>query len=177
MTLLSWIFGNGAMASLFLMNQQKNRERMLWCKLCADVFWGAHYFCLGAVGGMIPNVVGIVREGIYLNRRKHKWASSVVWPIIFVIIIFTVGLFSFKSLINILPITASCCATAVLWLQRPRLTKFVLIFVSSAFLIYDIFVGSYIGIINEMLSISSAIIYFTREAIEKRRDKNEKGIQ
>jgi hypothetical protein len=177
MNTLSWVFGIGAMASLFLMNQQKKRESMLLFKLAADVFWGAHYFCLRAIGGMIPNVVGIFREVVYLNRRKHRWAESVIWPIIFVIIIFTVGLFSFKSLINILPITASCCATAVLWLQRPRLTKLVLIFVSSAFLIYDIFVGSYIGILNEVFGITSIIIYFTREAIEKRREKNEKGVQ
>lgn len=177
MIILSWIFGIGAMLSLFLMNQQKKRERMLVAKLFADVFWGAHYFCLGAIGGMIPNVVGIFREGVYLRRGKQKWASSVIWPILFVSVIFLLGLSSFKSIINILPITASCCATAVLWLQRPRLTKIVLVFVSTAFLIYDIFVGSYIGIINEIFGISSIIIYFTREAIEKRRDKNEKGIQ
>jgi hypothetical protein len=177
MNILSWVFGIGAMASLFLMNQQKKRESMLLFKLAADVFWGAHYFCLRAIGGMIPNVVGIFREVVYLNRRKHRWAESVIWPIIFVTVIFLLGLRSFKSFINVLPITASCCATAVLWLQRPRLTKFVLAFVSTAFLIYDIFVGSYIGIINEILSISSIIIYFIREAIQKRREKNEKGVQ
>lgn len=177
MDILAWIFGAGAMASLIVMNQVKKREGMLAAKLSADVFWGAHYLCLGAIGGMIPNIVGIFRELVYMNRKKHKWASSPLWPALFVTVIFLLGLRSFKSAINILPITGSCCATLVLWFQRPRLTKFVLIFVSAAFLVYDVFVGSYIGIINEIFGISSAIIYFSREAIEKRREKNEEGIQ
>ena len=49
--------------------------------------------------------------------------------------------------------------------------------VLASFLVYDIFVGSYIGILNEVFGISSIIIYFIREAIQKRREKNEKGVQ
>ena len=90
---------------------------------------------------------------------------------------FALGLRTFVSPINILPIAASACATVALWLERPRLTKIVLAFVSASFLVYDIFVGSYIGILNEVFGISSIIIYFIREAIQKRREKNEKGVQ
>ena len=177
MTLLSWIVGIGAMVSLVVMNQQKSRSGMLVGKLSADIFWIAHYFCLWAVGGMIPNFVGIFRECVYMNRRKRKWASIVLWPILFVTVNFALGLRSFASPINILPIAASACATVALWLERPRLTKIVLAFVSASFLVYDIFVGSYIGILNEVFGISSIIIYFIREAIQKRREKNEKGVQ
>ena len=177
MTLLSWIFGIGAMISLVVMNQQKSRGGMLAFKLSADALWALHYFCLGAVGGMIPNFVGIFRECVYINRRKHKWASIVIWPVFFVILNFALALRSFETAMNILPITASACATIVLWFERPRLTKFILIFTSLGFLIYNIFVASYVGIINGVLEISSALIYFARENLHKRRYKNEKGIQ
>ena len=95
MDILAWIFGAGAMASLVVMNQVKKREGMLAAKLSADVFWGAQYLCLGAIGGMIPNIVGIFRELVYMNRKKHKWASSPLWPALFVTVIFLLGLRSF----------------------------------------------------------------------------------
>ena len=56
--MIAQVFGIGAMISLFLIYQQKSRKGILICKLSADVFWIAHYFCLGAVAGMIPNFVG-----------------------------------------------------------------------------------------------------------------------
>ena len=70
---------------------------------------------------------------------------------------------TFKSLYNVLPITASTFVTVSLWIENPRLTKIISIPVSLAFLVYDIFVGSYIGIVNESLAIISIIISFIKE--------------
>ena len=173
--ILVWVFGAGAMLSLFVMNQLKKRNSMLLAKLSADVCWGVHYLCLGAYGGMIPNVVGFFRELVFINRKKRKWASIVIWPIIFVLINLGIGISTFSRPINALPIVASSCATVVLWIDRPRFTKIALAFVSFAFLIYDIFVGSYIGILSESINLFSVIVYFTKEAI-KRRKENEESI-
>ena len=70
--MIAQVFGIGAMISLFLIYQQKSRKGILICKLSADVFWIAHYFCLGAVAGMIPNFVGVFRETVFLNRKKKS---------------------------------------------------------------------------------------------------------
>ncbi|MBR2335938.1 MAG: YgjV family protein [Clostridia bacterium] len=157
------IFGIGAMISLFLIYQQSSRKKLIISKLCADICWSIHYLCLGAYGGIVPNAVGIFRELTFMQRGEKKWASRVYIPIVFIIINWGIGIFTFSASINILPIAASTFVTVSLWLKRPKLTKIISIPVSLTFLVYDIFVGSYIGAVNESIAIISIIINFIKE--------------
>lgn len=163
MKLIAQLVGLGAMASLFFIYQQKSRKRMLCAKLSADVCWVIHYLCLGGIAGMIPNAVGIFRELIFINRKDKKWASSILWPVFFILLNWTLGIRTFHSWYNILPITASTFVTISLWIDNPKLTKIITIPISTAFLIYNAFISSYIGIINEVVSIFSIAIYFLNQ--------------
>ena len=153
MKLVAQLFGLFAMICLFAIYQQKNRKGIIFSKLCADVCWVVHYLCLGGIAGMIPNAIGILRELVFINRKEKKWATKAFWPIIFIVINWVLGAETFHSWYNLLPITASTFVTFSLWIDNPRLTKLISIPISSAFLIYDFFIGSYIGIINESISI------------------------
>nr|MBQ4317652.1 YgjV family protein [Clostridia bacterium] len=161
--LIAQLFGLGAMISLFSIYQQSDRKKLIICKLCADVCWVVHYFILGAYGGIVPNFVGIFRELVFMQRDKKKWASLPVVPVVFIIVNWCIGFSTFASPVNILPIAASTFVTISLWLRKPRLTKLISVPVSLTFLIYDIFVGSWIGVINESIAISSIIISFIRD--------------
>ena len=161
--LIAQLFGIGAMVSLFMTYQQTKRKQLILGKLFADLFWVAHYLCLDAHGGMIPNFVGIFREVIFLNRDNKKWANSFLWPIMFIMINWILGVRTFQSPINILPITASTFVTVSLWCKIPRLTKFISAPVSVAFMIYDFFVGSYVGVLNESIAIFSIVLYFIKD--------------
>lgn len=160
--MIVWLFGVGAMISLFVSHQSKNRKGILMGKLSADLFWTAHYAFLGAVAGMIPNTVGIFRELIFVNRQKHKFANIIFWPVAFILINLILGIVSFKSWFDVLPITASSFVTVSLWIKNPKLTKCISVPVSVAFLIYNMFVGSYIGVINESFAILSILIFFVK---------------
>jgi len=166
MNIAAQLFGIGAMVSLFLIYQQTSRVKMLASKLCADVFWVIHYYLLGGYAGMIPNFVGIFRELVFIQRKDKKWANIIIWPILFILINWGLAIRTFSSIYNLLPITASTFVTVSLWINNPRLTKLISIPISIAFLIYDIFVASYIGIINESISVVSIVIYFIKERIK-----------
>lgn len=163
MKILAQFFGLLAMIFLFLIYQQNSRKKIILAKLSADVCWVAHYLCLGGIAGMIPNAVGIFRELVFVNRKDKVWASKIIWPILFIAINFGLGMTTFHSLYNILPILASAFVTISLWIENPKLTKLITIPVCIAFIIYDFHVKSYIGIINESLSILSIIISFIKE--------------
>lgn len=160
--IVAQLFGILGMGFLFLMYQQKSRKALLISKLSADICWVIHYLFLGAVSGIIPNAVGIFRELVFVNRNTKKWASSIMWPILFIIANWCLGFKNFNIWYNLLPISASTCATISLWLDNPRLTKMLSVPISVSFLIYDVLVGSYIGIINEIISLSSFMVYFIR---------------
>lgn len=163
MNIVSQLFGIGAMISLFLIYQQKSRSKMLIAKLSADILWVVHYFLLGGYAGIIPNFVGIFREIVFIQRKDKRWADVVIWPILFILINWGLGFRTFSSAYNLLPISASTAVTVSLWINNPRLTKLISIPVSVAFLIYDVYVGSYIGIVNESIAILSIIIFFAKE--------------
>ena len=163
------ILGLGAMISLFLIYQQKSRKKILMCKLSADIFWIFHYLSLGATAGMIPNFVGIFREIIFVNRKTKKWASSSLWVVLFITVNFVLGICSYEQWYDIMPIIASAFVTVSLWIDNPRLMKLISIPVSLAFFIYDIFVLSHVGMINESIAIASIIIYFIKNIKEKKK--------
>ena len=163
--IIAQVFGLGATVSLFLIYQQKTRKGMLLAKLSADVFWVIHYFLLSAYSGMIPNAVGMLREVVFIQRKEKRWANSIKFPVLFVLINWGLGFRSFNDWYNILPIAASTVVTLSLWIDKPRLTKIISIPISLSFLIYDIHVDSYIGVVNEAIAICSIIIYFVKEII------------
>lgn len=156
------LFGVGAMIALFSIYQQKERGRLIRCKLAADICWTLHYVLLGAYGGAIPNFVGIFRETVFLNRGKHAWADSRLWLGLFVVINWILGAFTFSSAINIIPIAASTFVSLSMWVKDPKVTKLISIGVSTAFLTYDYFVGSWIGMVNESIALLSILLYFIR---------------
>ena len=160
--MLTNLLGLGAMVSLFLIYQQKERKNILLCKLSADIFWILHYFTLGATAGMIPNFVGIFRELIFVNRKGKKWASTPLWVVLFISVNFTLGILSYEEWYDIVPIIASAFVTISLWIDNPRLMKLISAPVSIAFFVYDLFVLSYVGMINESIAVMSIIIYFIR---------------
>lgn len=170
--ILSWIFGIGAMVSLFSIYQQTSRRNLLLCKLSADVCWSIHYLCLGAFGGAIPNFVGIFRELVFVNRERKKWAALPIWPILFIAINLSLGIRTFQNPINIMPITASIFVTISLWLRKPILTKLISFPVSVTFLIYDILIGSWIGTFNESIALISLLISVFRERINSKKEEN-----
>lgn len=174
--MMNWVaqgLGLVAMASLLIGYQQTKREKLLACKLTADVFWTAHYLVLGGYAGAIPNFIGISRELIFINRDRKKWANRIFWPILFILIGWIMAALSFKSAWDILPILASSAVTLSLWFRNPTLTKIITIPVCASFLIYNITIGSYVGILNESLSIISLLISLIREGAKERKMKKQ----
>ena len=160
--IVAQLIGVVAMCSLFYTYQQKDRKQILLGKLVADASWGIHYLLLGAYAGMIPNFVAIVREFVFMQRGKKKWASGIWVPIFFIIVNFSIGVWTFKVWYNVLPIVGTMVVAVALWIKNPKITKMILFPVAVAFLIYNIFIGSYIGVINEIVGLFSLILYFIR---------------
>ena len=169
----AWIFGISAMIFLFCIYQQKERKKLIICKLCADICWSVHYLCLGAIGGVIPNFVGIFRELVFVSRKEKNWADKVIWPVFFISVNLTLGIITMNSYINLLPIIASAFVTVSLWIKNPMLTKIISFPVSCSFLIYDIFVESWVGVFNESISLVSILIAVLNFLLYKNKTRKE----
>jgi len=90
---------------------------------------------------------------------------------LFILINFGFAIRTFHSPFNILPIAASALVTVLLWIDNPLLTKVLSIPVCVSFMIYDIYIGSYIGIVNESVSILSILIFLIKYFLKRRNKK------
>lgn len=70
---IAYVFSIIAMISIFIMSQQANKNKLLICKLISDMCWAIHYFLLGALGGVIPNFVGVFHDLAFAERGKKKF--------------------------------------------------------------------------------------------------------
>ena len=157
------------MISLFLIYQQKSRKNIILCKLSADVFWIAHYFCLGATAGMIPNFVGFFREIVFINSDK-KFFSGKIWLYIFVVFNLASAVLTWKNVFSLLPAITACIATYSFWQKNIKKAR-VLALVNNGFMFtYDLTMEniSYMGLVSETLAFCSVII-----AIIRHKNRNE----
>lgn len=145
---------------LITLYQQNDHRKLLIKKLFADILWFIHYLLLGAWAGSIPNLVGILRESLFITNCKKT--NSFVLPLIFISINWGLAILSWDSSLSALPICASTLVTISLWVKSPSLTRILSIPVCITFIIYDIFVGSYAGILNGTLSLFSIAVSIFR---------------
>lgn len=171
--IIAYIFSIIAIISVSIMSQQKNKSKLLICKLVSDLCWAIHYFLLGAIGGVIPNFVGVFRDLAFSQRGKNKFFSGIYMPVFFIAVNLAIGVFTFDQPINILPICASALATISLWISNQKIIKLLLLPVFILFLIYDILIDpiSLIGIINQIMGIVSIGIFFIKELKNKKKNK------
>lgn len=165
LTILSTIFGIIGIIANTIIYWQKDREKLLFAKLFADIVWTAHYSLLGALTGAVTCGISILRETVFLNR-KYRWAQSNLWLILFVVISVGFGIAGWNNVINIFPIIASLLSVISFAIGKPNITRLLQIVISVLFLGYDIYVVSYAGIINELCTLTSvaiALFYFKQK--------------
>ena len=144
--------------------QFKNMKNVLKVKLLVDIIWGTHYFLLGAYSGFAINAVCCVRELIFMNNDKGIFKKK-FWLWVFVVFNIISAILTWQSFYSIIPAIVSSMATFSFWqkdvgrARKIALTNNVLMF------IYDVFVGSYMGMLGESLSFISvlAAIYRNRK--------------
>lgn len=133
---------------------------MLAVKLLADIVWAVHFFMLWAYSGCSINILCGVRETVYLidndDRRQKLWIT------VFMIAGWVSAAVTWNGMASLMPTAAVTAATYSFWQKSITVTRVIAFVVAVFMLIYDLFVGSYSDIVNETLTIISAVIALIR---------------
>ena len=119
------------------------------------------YFFLGAKSGFLLNIVCIIRNVIFYFQ-KGKSTKNTITAICLAIVMVILGVFSWQGAVSLLIIVALSVNTVFLSLPNPQTLRKSIIVTSSLILLYNVFVFSIGGIINEGLAIVSSIIGIIR---------------
>lgn len=170
----------------FFIFQQKEKGRTLGFKLADDLLWAGHYFLLGpaSYAAACLNCVCVLRELIFMQRGKKRWASHVIWLPIFILINWAFaavpiiwgvkGDFSALTTADayqLFSILGTTMAVIGLYVKSPRLMRAIMLPAQILWLIYSVIVVSIPATISNSIMIVSILISILRYDILQRRKK------
>ena len=168
------IIGILGIAVNFLIYQQKNRNYLLWVKLLSDICWSLHYGLLGAYSGMWVCIIGATREISFILTENKKQLRK-YFLIVFALVAITTSILSMKDPFGVLPAFASLIAVFSYWQQSPNLTKILGLPISGIMITYDVMRLSTMGLINEILTLISIIVFFVGAYFRKKNQETAQG--
>ena len=159
MDTIGQFLGVAAMLVSFFIYQQSSRGRMVFLKLVTDVLWASHFLLIGGLTGALTNVMALFRETVYYNKNK-KWARSVWWLILFILLFASAAALTWKGPVSLLPSCASIIATVAYWQNDQMRAKILLVPTTVCMFFYNLYALSYSGVINEIIGIISMTVFF-----------------
>lgn len=156
-----------AMIESFFIFQVADRRKMVLLKLVDDVLWIAHFILIGGYTGALTTTVALFREIVFYFRGEKKWASSILWAVGFSIIFAACAPLSWTSVFSIFPATASVISTWVFWVKKTETAKLIQIPSAICSLIYTTVYSSYSGIMAQLITIISIVLFFIRKAMHR----------
>ena len=170
MFILAQIFGVIAWFLLVISYYRKNTKKILFIQLLALLFYCLNYLFLGAIIGIIVIIIEFIRNYAYYKTDKDIYIFFCTLPIYLILAYFTRG-----NLINLIPIMASIIDGFVFTKKR----LFVLsgsILVYTLWIIYDINISSYTGVITDSIIVGSNSFIIFGYFIRSNRIKDMKVI-
>ena len=151
------ILGIIATIITFASYQVNSKRRLLAIQTVSTLFTCISYLFLGATSGFALNIVCIVRNVVfYFVDSKSKWNYIAASALALCMVV--LGALSWQGLISLLVIIALAVNTVVMSLGKPQRLRESVLLTSSMVLVYNIFVFSLGGIVNESVAIVSSII-------------------
>jgi Bacterial inner membrane protein len=136
--------------------QVNKRKTMLILSFSAALLWATHYYMLGAITGAVLNLLGALRWYVFGRITPSR---SNIWVLyVFVALSIAAVLLSHHSLIGFLPMTATIISSVAFWQKKPKLIRRLTLASNPLWLVYNASVGSYIGVVVEVLLIVSNIV-------------------
>ena len=161
MNILGQIIGIVATIITALSYQANTKKSLLTIQTIATACTCVSYMLLGASSGFVLNVVCLLRNGCFYFQREGQKPIYISTAIICVIMVI-LGVFSWQGPISLLIIIALVINTFFLSLGKPQKLRYSILLTSTMVLIYNIYVFSIGGIMNESIAIISSFIGIIR---------------
>ena len=169
MFILAQMLGAIALFILVLSFQKNEKQSLLKYQIGSSLLFAAQYLCLQAYSGCLINIACIIRNILF---KKYNGKQIPIHYLIFIICIMLVlSLFSYVGPISLLPCIACILYSCSLWQNNLKITRIVEVFSCSLYIIYNIKVLAYVGLVSTMIELISALIAIYRFDIIKKEYK------
>ncbi len=163
--IIGQIIGILGVVALFSAYQMKNRKSLLLLQMLGVALISTQYFMINALSGAVLNAVCLVRtiffyftEGKITNKTLRKY----VFPLFFAILVCVFAVFSWEGWYTWLMLVCLAVNSFCTGACSPQSFRYSLLFTCALALIYNVIVFSIGGMLNEIVSMVSAVIGIIR---------------
>ena len=161
MEILIELLGGFGILFAVLAFQCKKHNRVIAFRNLNMLFFAGQYVLLGAYTGMAMNIIGMIRNVIFSEQVK-RGKSTRISISAFCAIFLVAGIITWEGPKSILLILAKLISTAAYGNKNLLVVRLLVLFTSSSWLVYNLFVGSYAGMLCEVLTLLSILIALWR---------------
>lgn len=136
----------------------KTRVKILNLQSVSSALFVIHYFLLGAYTGALMSGLIILRNFVFSEKKKKKWANHSFWIYFFMLLATTVLVLFWQGLPSILPVAGVILGTFALSRDKPKDMRFFMLLTAFAWIPYTIIVHSYSGLISQIISTAGIIV-------------------
>lgn len=165
--LIAQFLGVLSMICMMLSSWQIKRKKILYCLVFDNVFCFIQYILLGAYNGAFTNVIGLFRTVTFTKKGSDEFYKTNNILYIVLTLYATVGILTYKNILGLFPTIASLFYAVVLWQEKPKNIRIGTSIMLLMWLLYNIFVGAYIGAICEGVMLISSIVAIVKMDIIK----------
>ncbi len=142
--------------------QARTRRSILLWQIISIFFWVVHYFLLGALAGALLIFANGIITIVFVYTESRRWLRS-VWTLgISLLLVLGVGVYSWNGYSSVWSLLGVASIIFAKWQINPKHIKLISIIASVFWIVYDVFVGSWGGIVTESVIISSIIVSLIR---------------
>lgn len=159
---IAQIIGVIALIMAIISFQNNTKKGILLFQLLAGSIFSIHFLLLGAYTGAALNAVSVVRNIVFYNKNKHKWAAHVGWLYTFILISILMGILTWDGIFSLFPTLGMVLGSVAFWVDNPTQVRRLTFPVSPLWITYNIAKRSYAGIITELFIMTSIIVGMIR---------------
>lgn len=155
------VIGFAGTILFFLSFQCRKNQNLFRVQLLSYLCYTTHLLMLGAVTGGVSYILNLIRSfclGSNNTFLKGKHMCRIICALQLVTLLFT-----WDGWLSILPVAANIASTIGGYTHNPRKIRIAGMFINSPlWIIYDILVGSWAGVLDELVSEVSMVVSIWR---------------
>ena len=145
----------------FLTYQMRTTRAIMITLSAATVVACIAYAILGGTTALWLNLVSILRNFLYCFHKKHK-VTYISLPILLAAVMSVMSIFLWEGYHSLFFVVGLALNTLAMGYFNPQNLRKSILLTSSLILIYNLFIPSIGGSINEVVAITSAVIGLIR---------------
>ena len=157
MELAGQILGWVSALLMCLSYQCKEHKKLLVAQTASTICICVSYCLLGAWSGMLLNIVCILRN-LIIYKKDIKIFSYPFWPYVLAGVMVVVGALSWQGPMSLLMIVALGVNTLFIYFPNVQNLRKSILVTSTMITIYNVYYSVWGGVMNELISIISAVI-------------------